>query len=517
VTSAGTVAVANAMKAFDGGPTGTFALLGSFQNDGTALLAGSAIGNTLTVAKTYAAGPGAAVEIGTLLNAGGPLANQVTDRLLVSGNVTGNSSLVVRAFGEGALTTPNTPSAVHGISLIQVAGSSAVGAFTLPGGYVDGGTPYRYQLYAFGPGSPYGAASATQGVVAGGVNWDYRLENVYVSPIGPEPPEPGPPPPDSRPELAPQIPSYLSLPTALFNAGLQDLDSLHRRLGEIRDDSARGSPEDGEVFIRSYGNAFRYTSNRSFADYGYNSTQDYGAIQFGANAIFKHDLNGTLRGGLFGTFGDLWLQPNAVDGASSGRFNAYSLAGALTWQSGQGWYVDAIVAGGAFYGSVDTPSRGRAANSAGTTMSASIEAGYPLALGWQNLALEPELQLIGQRLLFAPVIDSDGIAVNIGSQSQGVFRAGFRLLKPFTTADSGLLTPYLKVNLLQGIGGGGTVDIAGDPFVTGAYGTAVQVGGGVNGALSRNLSAYGDVAWQDAVSAGGFRGWTFNAGVRYAF
>ena len=320
-----------------------------------------------------------------------------------------------------------------------------------------------------------------------------------------------------RPELAPQIPSYLTLPTALFNAGLQDMDSLHRRLGEIRDDPAVGRPEDGEVFVRSYGDASRYTTNRSFTQYGYNSTEDYGALEVGVNAILRHDLNGTLRAGLIGTTGELWVQPYAIDGASSGRFNTYTLAGALTWQSGAGWYVDAIVAGGAFYGNVTTAVKGRAANSAGNSMSASIETGYPIALGWQGLVVEPQLQLIGQRLDFAPFVDSDGVAANLGSQSQGVFRAGARLLKPFATSDSAVFTAYLKANLLQGIGGGGTVDLAGYPFQTGTYGTAVQVGGGVNGSLSKSLLAFGDVAWQNNVSTGGFRGWAFNGGVRYAF
>ncbi len=176
VTSAGTVAVANAVQAFAGGPTGTFTIGGSFQNNGTAMIAGPGVGNTLVVSQNYAAGPGATVEVATLLNEGGPLSNQVTDRLLVSGNATGNTAVVVRAFGDGADTTPDFPSAIHGISIIQVAGTSSSGAFTVPGGYVDGGTPFRYQLYAFGPGSPNGAASASQSVVSGGAQWDYRLE-----------------------------------------------------------------------------------------------------------------------------------------------------------------------------------------------------------------------------------------------------------------------------------------------------------------------------------------------------
>ena len=100
---------------------------------------------------------------------------------------------------------------------------------------------------------PNGAASAAQDLVGNaGSNWDYRLENVYVTPDGPVDPD-EPLPPDARPELVPQVPAYIALPNALFNAGLQDLDSLHRRLGEIRDDQLVKAPTDGEVFIRGYG------------------------------------------------------------------------------------------------------------------------------------------------------------------------------------------------------------------------------------------------------------------------
>jgi outer membrane protein OmpA-like peptidoglycan-associated protein len=79
-----------------------------------------------------------------------------------------------------------------------------------------------------------------------------------------------------------------------------------------------------------------------------------------------------------------------------------------------------------------------------------------------------------------------------------------------------LITPYLKANLLQGIGGGDQVHLSNVAFDTGHFGTALQVGAGVTGTLTRNLSVYGDVAWQHQVSDGGFRGWAFNAGLRYA-
>ena len=55
-------------------------------------------------------------------------------------------------------------------------------------------------------------------------------------------------------------------------------------------------------------------------------------------------------------------------------------------------------------------------------------------------------------------------------------------------------------------------------FGTGRFGTALQVGGGITGTLTRNLSVYGDVAWQqDVGNDGGFRGWSFNGGLRFTF
>jgi len=46
---------------------------------------------------------------------------------------------------------------------------------------------------------------------------------------------------------------------------------------------------------------------------------------------------------------------------------------------------------------------------------------------------------------------------------------------------------------------------------------ALQLSGGDTGMLTGQLAVYGDVSYQHEVSAGGFRGWAFNGGVRYSF
>ena len=550
VTNAGTIAVGNALPLFANGPVATFNIIGDVQNAGVLNLSSpDAPGNTLVINGNYTAtSANAALEVSTILNGGGALSNQFTDRLLIRGSDPGATTIRVNARGEGAFTSVVVPDAADGISLVQVAGSSTAGAFQLAGGYVTGGTPYLYVLNAYGPGSPNGPAFAGQSLVGNaGNHWDYRLQNAYVGPGGPVPPEPLPPeppntpeppnpgpgpvppptlpqPPDptpqggSRPEVAPQVPAYLSTPTALFNAGFQDLDELHRRLGEIRDDQILGRAQPDEFFLRGYGARFNYTSDRSFAAYGFNAAQDYAALQFGGNWLAVDNPAGTLRVGLAGTLGRLWLQPSAIDGPSKGLFNTQNLAGIVTWQARAGWYVDAIVMGGMFDGQITTPSRGQALGLNGTSVAGSLEAGYPIPLGWQSLALEPQGQVVYQHLDFSRRTDVDGIAVDLGSPDQGVFRGGVRLTRRFTSPDGTLITPYLKANVLQGLGGGDNVRLDQIAFGTGRFGTALQAGGGVTGTLTRLLSVYGDVAWQHNVGGdGGARGWTFNGGLRLAF
>lgn len=91
VANQGTIAAGNALTAFAGGPVGTFTIGGGLLNQATVKLAGSSIGNTLDVSSNYASA-GGALTINTLLNVGGPLSDQVTDRLLIGGNASGVTS-----------------------------------------------------------------------------------------------------------------------------------------------------------------------------------------------------------------------------------------------------------------------------------------------------------------------------------------------------------------------------------------------------------------------------------------
>ena len=197
--------------------------------------------------------------------------------------------------------------------------------------------------------------------------------------------------------------------------------------------------------------------------------------------IALDDNRGTLRAGLAGSFGQLSFNPIAPDGQSNTLLNTENLYGIATYQARSGWYVDAIVSGGGFNGTVNTATRGQAATLVGTSVAASMEGGYLIPLGWQRLLAEPEGQVTYQHLNFTGITDVDGLNVNIGSPNQAAARVGGRLLRPFEMDNGKFVTPYAELNLLQGFADASSINVSGFNFGTGQFGTAMQVIGGATG------------------------------------
>ncbi|WP_455476366.1 autotransporter outer membrane beta-barrel domain-containing protein [Bartonella sp. B17] len=136
----------------------------------------------------YTAQGDARLYLNTYLNEGGDLVNQNTDRLLIHGDVSGQTTVYVQGVlghSKGAVTGQGSS---KGISLIQVSGKAEEDSFQLGGGYVSlGDSPYQYRLVAYGPNSTLGPANtdlyADQRLIQGSAPfWDFRLESKVVYP-----------------------------------------------------------------------------------------------------------------------------------------------------------------------------------------------------------------------------------------------------------------------------------------------------------------------------------------------
>ncbi|HUA82125.1 MAG TPA: autotransporter outer membrane beta-barrel domain-containing protein [Dyella sp.] len=473
-------------------------------------------------------GAGGAIHMNTLLNEGGALGNQYTDRLLVLGNVTTTGTVVLNVTpqGGGALTDTNKDGVINsneGVSLVQVAGYSRADAFALKNGYIAVG-PWRYALYAFGADK----IDPTQNALpSGSLSWDYRLANAYVDENGADPNDP-PKPDDARqPDvdrapvrlaLAPQLPSYIVAPTALLHYGDTMVDTLHQRLGEIRD-ATPTDPHGGELFVRYVGSQQRYASNLGFTDYGFGFDQHISAWQLGGSIVSWTGDKSSVRAGFAFDKGTTRVTPNAADGVSASRYDAHGASMWLTWQQANGFYVDAVVGGEHYQGDIDTQARNSAvANLKAGSWTASVEAGYPFAVG-KGWSLEPQVQLKHQSLNINDFTDADGLYTQIHVGGLTATRIGVRAAK----TDDARLAPYVRADYLRTVGGRSQVtasSVAWDAsgmFNGGRMGDSLRLGAGVTSQVAAHLALYGEADYLHGTDNYGLRGWQANVGMRFDF
>ena len=488
-------------------------------------------------------GSGGAVVLHTHLNDGGTLSAQQTDRLLIEGDVvtTGATVLTVTPTGNGAPTDVNGNGMVEageGISLVQVAGSSRADAFELRGGYVAAG-PWQYTLHAFGPGRTDPAQNA---LATGTLNWDYRLASSIVcqtdcdpvdptKPVDPgeppvdpgEPPvDPGEPPvvlpPGGRVAVVPQLPSYLSAPAALLTYGDMMNDGLHQRLGDLRAGTSH-DPVGGEVFARYLGGQLRYSSNLSFQRYGYDFDQQVNALQVGGSLIALDGDNGALRAGWAADHGTTRVIPKAADGNSSAKYRANGMSAWITWQRGNGLWVDGVLGATSYSGDVGTDLRGAdvgRVRANGWTMS--VETGMPFALG-SEWTVEPRFQLKHQSLNFRDFTDGDGLDVRLGTAKQTSATVGGRIMR---TANP-VFMPYANLDLTHTSNGDPSADVSSTDwglaqrFGSGRVGNAYKVAAGAVSQLGEHVQVYGEGTYQHFVGSYGMQGWAGNVGIRVTF
>jgi len=478
-------------------------------------------------------GQGGTVVVNTLLNEGGPLSNQFTDRVLVTGNATGTTYLKIVGSGTGASTDTNQNGlmeAKEGISLAQVAGQSNASTFALAGGYVAVG-PWRYDLVAYQPGS----SDASQRVVAGSGNgfWDYRLQNATVPVPTPTPdptptptPDPAPTPdptPTPRPMVVPQVPSYLSASTAMLSYGMRSLGTLHDRLGELHQDEVGGAGNPDEFYARTFGGNYQYSSNRSAAQYGYGFDQTDRGVQIGGSWLKVVGDASTLRLGMYASTGRSHITPKAIDGSSSMRMSGSSVAATATYVQSNGFYVDGVVARSYYNTQVDTAYRGTdMARIKAHGWTYSLEGGYAFTFA-DDMRIEPQAQVVYQSLSTNRFTDADNLDVSTRNSGAWTGRVGANLNRTFMTSGGQRWTPWARVNYLWGAGGRSTVTVSSDAWgvsdslASGNWGQMWQLGAGVTGALTRSFSIYGSADYQANTGSAGEQGWSANLGMRWQF
>ncbi|WP_272844172.1 autotransporter outer membrane beta-barrel domain-containing protein, partial [Pantoea ananatis] len=439
-------------------------------------------GNTLTVNGDYTGLPGSSVSLGSVL--GGD--DSLTDRLVVTGNTRGASTLFVTNENGGGAQT------LDGIQLISVGGRSDA-VFSLGNRVVAGA--YDYSLRK---GNVPGTDTA---------GW-YLTSTAFASSSEPTPsPEPVR---MYRPEAAAYT-ANLQAANTLFDLSMRD------RSGETRyTDPVTGEVRRTSLWMRNLGSH----GHASMAD-GQNRTQtDRYVLQLGGD-IIQGSTNGTdaLHAGLTGGYG---RADSSSHNGLTGRDARGSVSGYSAGVYGT-WYQNAEVKTGAwaeawaqynwFRNEVagDTLAVERY-NSQG--LKASLEGGYAWLAGrWQSsggtesrLFLEPHAQVLWSGIRADDHTEAGGTRVQ-GTGNGGVTtRLGLRTyLNGKSRTDRQTVRefrPFVEVNWLHNTRVYGVRMNEETDDVRGSRNVA-ELKTGVEGRLSQSLS--GAVVFTQQAGGGGWR------------
>ncbi|MNX71850.1 Antigen 43 precursor [compost metagenome] len=455
--------------------------------------AGSSAGTTLTVSQAYTSNEGS-LWMNSMLHD----EQSVTDKL-VTGSVaigTGPTRVMVNNLGGlGALTTGD------GIQIVQVADAraSAAGAF-VQGNRIAAGA-YEYMLYQNG---------LQDSTVADG-NWYLRSTLADV------------PGPDSgTPDYRREVPLNMAVPALVNRFGRDMLSTYHDRNGE------NFNPGHGNAYaLSSWGRVFGVTGKAgkrgydAFVKQGPSYDYDVAGFQAGHDLIQAVGPTGTRD--IAGVYLGVGTASGAVDAVTGGRagslsMNGTALGGYWTRQGKSGWYVDAVVQG-TIYSDIKTRSSGgQRSNTDGWGALASIEAGYPFSLG-NDWSLEPQAQLVYQHVAIDGTKDDFG-RVQFGDTDGAYGRLGARLTKQINTKSGEQVTGWVRANVWQHMGADarttfstvqGTNSVTLD---TSLGGTWAQIGLGVSGQLSKNVSVFAAADYNQSLGSRDGQGVSGRMGMR---
>jgi len=420
--------------------------------------------------------------------------NSPTDKIHVTGDITGQNTLFVTSTGGNGNYTQG-----NGIEVVTVDGTNTQGtnAFTL-GNSVSAG--------AFNYGLRKGDITTGEGE-----NWylstcaNYDCSTPIPAPAPDANPDvnPTPTPSDDIQPWREEVPGYIAAPALNMQYGFDAIGTYHQRTG-------------GDVLHKdgAWGRIVGTHTENDAGRYSYDTDTWY--AQLGMDLIWdKNEENTERSAGILVTLGrqntdaeDSLRSNNPIYSIQAGSVDSdiYSLGGYYTLKAQDGGYIDAVGMGSWYKNSYDST---HDADQDGYGVALSVEAGKPFTLH-ENLKIEPQAQVIYQYLNLEDF--NDGISNVSGvSTSNAQARGGVRLFM-----DNPTWTPYLTLDAVTTIGDEPEVQFATQRLKAEFSDNWWQTGAGLAGKLSENTTIYTDVRYQKGFDSD-LEGYSGNLGIKVNF
>lgn len=313
------------------------------------------------------------------------------------------------------------------------------------------------------------------------------------------------------------IPAYSALPTIGREIAMDELDTLHQRLGELRNNQGwvgTGASNLRTNLGQAWHNAISFDDTKaniwlrgslSYLDLGSDNSYDlsgtYGGFNFGIDKKFElgnHSPDWVMYGGLFGGYkmGDfdtngIGSRYNAFNGASIG-INTWSVGGYATFFNTAGTYIDLVAEYIDFTADVDAHQN---VSVDGYALAGSIEVGHSFDLA-KDWIIEPQAQVKIAHVNWGD-FNSNGTDVSIDSHTYVTGRLGVRTEKTIKL-EHGEIKPYLYLGVLHEFTDApdihyGTMDYG--VFEAHEFDTAGEIRVGLTADLNKNVQLYGDIGY----------------------
>ncbi|TNH00172.1 hypothetical protein FHQ28_08535, partial [Pasteurellaceae bacterium USgator11] len=475
------------------------------------------------------------------------------DQLLISGDVTGNPTTTVDLTLLGTVngySDQNNNGAYdnnEGISLIQVGGNAALGAFELANGNALKNDLFHYTLVSFDKG----ASLASENKVNNNQSnfYDYRLQTQLIDSQGNTPstkitvaaatatptttaptetttvatPAVGSQTAASssassslvstpttsetvtetinyRAQINPLIPSYIVA---------SDLALTHNNM--IYQNFARHSApllDDGQnMFVAYLNGKTDYKSSAGFLDYGYNAESRYNGWMVGGKVWQSEQQNRTLH--LAVNHGKYHTTPQAADGTSRGEYKTYGANMKFTQQFGDAYLA---LDTGYQHHKGDISANNDSATLVAKALRIGSEVGYRFSLG--NIDLIPRLNVQLQRMNLKS--NSDLFKIQYDNITAVTTNLGLRTHWNLDNLTLGLDTYYQhnsssKGDLLV------RSAIAERSFTSGGLGNSINVEAAAEYRIMPKLSLGISVGYQHKVSHNATNNRNVSANIKYTF
>lgn len=450
VINNGLLAVADAVPGFATSPTGTFTVGGHLTNSGEIRMASPLPASILEINGDYIGNNGL-LTLSTVLGDD----NSATDKLIVHGNTSGTTRVVINnSNGSGAQT-------INGIEIIHVDGQSN-GQFTLDNRVVAGA--YEYSLYQGLPNQWNG-------------NW-------YLRSAGP----------DGAMQWRPESGAYLG------NQSLTNVMQMHTLYDR---EGAQFNQGNGSVWVRVTGGQIDSKAANGQID----MDSDYTLVQFGGDLLTFGDGKQRLQIGLMGSWGtgdtdttgnrDLYGTRHTANGSVDG----YSVGLYATWfadaATRQGIYVDSWFQYG-WYDN-DTTGQGMRTDSYDSELwTVSVEGGYTFLLSHENSdsqwRLTPQAQVAYSKYSADRLTDVTGTIIDGQNNDLWTARLGVRLVGQMQH-NGHAIQPFAELNWWHS-GNNASVTMDGMRVDEDAAKDRGELKVGLQGQFSKNWDGWLQVGWQ---------------------